>query len=110
MSDPISISGTAVGIVSLGLAVAQGLYLIADSIGSAGREVRMYGDEIDSFSKLLNRVRIELENSPAHRLFSSKNLLILAEAKISKANFEGTDCGPRGLFHLQCLISRLLMR
>jgi hypothetical protein len=78
MSDPISISGTAVRVISLGLTVAKGLYLIADGIGSAGREVRMYADEIDSFSKLLNRVTIELEKSSAlpHDLQSLLNDVI----------------------------------
>jgi hypothetical protein len=60
MMDPLSIAATALTIAAKGFAVAQSLYEIASGIGSAGREVRTYADEIDVFSKLLNAVREEV--------------------------------------------------
>lgn len=64
MSDPLSIATAVIGIAATGFTVAQGLYQIADGIGSAGKEVRIYADEIDAFSKLLKAVRAELLRPP----------------------------------------------
>ncbi|KAH8170186.1 hypothetical protein LIA77_10730 [Sarocladium implicatum] len=61
--DPFSAASGTVGIISLGLTVAQGLFQIANGIGSAGQEVRRYAQEIDTFSKLLSTVQIELDKS-----------------------------------------------
>lgn len=63
MSDPLSISASLAGILSIGFSVAKGLYRIAEGIGSARQEVRIYADEIDSFSKLLGRVKDEVEST-----------------------------------------------
>ncbi|KAM0259735.1 hypothetical protein ACHAQJ_003169 [Trichoderma viride] len=63
MSDAFSSANGAMGIISLGLTIAQGLFQIADGIGSAGQEVRGYGEEINTFAKLLKHVRTELESS-----------------------------------------------
>lgn len=63
MSDAFRIASGAAGIVSLGLTIAQGLFQIAEGIGSAGVEVRGYAEEINTFAKLLNHVRNELESS-----------------------------------------------
>lgn len=60
MSDPLSVAASIIGITATGFTVAQSLYQIADGIGSAGLEVRVYADEIDAFSKLLKAVRAEL--------------------------------------------------
>ena len=60
MSDPLSIAAGVIGIAATGFAVARSLYRIADGIGTAGDEVRIYADEIDAFSKLLRKVREEL--------------------------------------------------
>ncbi len=60
MADPLGLAAGVIGIAATGFAVAQGLYQIADGIGSAGQEVRIYADEIDAFSKLLKMVRAEL--------------------------------------------------
>jgi hypothetical protein len=56
MADPLSLSATVIGIATTGFAVALGLYQIADGIGSAGREVRLYADEVGGFSKMLKMV------------------------------------------------------
>lgn len=65
MSDPLSIAASLAGIASTGFFIAKGLYQIADGIGSAGQEVRIYADEVGSFSKLLLKVRSELQQ-PSH--------------------------------------------
>ncbi|VUC23868.1 unnamed protein product [Clonostachys rosea] len=61
--DPLSIASGTVGIISLSITVAQGLIQIADGIGSAEEEVRCYAEEINLFSNLLHRVKLELESS-----------------------------------------------
>ncbi|KAM6511253.1 hypothetical protein FALCPG4_016255 [Fusarium falciforme] len=63
MPDPFSIASGAAGIISLGFTTPQGLFQVADAIGSAGQEVRVYAEEMNAFSKLLNRVKGELPNS-----------------------------------------------
>ena len=63
MADPFSVASGTVGIISLGLTVAQGLFRIADGIGSAGEEVRSHAEEINAFSRLLCQVKTELERS-----------------------------------------------
>lgn len=63
MSDPFSIATGAAGLISLGLTAAQGLFQVADGIGSAGEEVRSYAEEINNFSKLLRHVEDELKIS-----------------------------------------------
>ncbi|KAM0431400.1 hypothetical protein ACHAPT_005377 [Fusarium lateritium] len=60
---PFSIASGAAGIISLGFTIAQDLFRVADAIGSAGQEVHIYAEEINAFSKLLNRVKAELANS-----------------------------------------------
>lgn len=57
MADPLSVAGSITGVVALGFQVAKGLYKLADGIGSAGKEVRAYANEVDSFSKLFRHVR-----------------------------------------------------
>ncbi|KAK0733014.1 hypothetical protein B0T26DRAFT_745110 [Lasiosphaeria miniovina] len=63
MADPLSIAASIAGVAAAGFAAAKGLYEIADGIGSAGVEVRVYGDEVASFSKFLYHVRSELVRS-----------------------------------------------
>lgn len=64
MADPLSITASIVGIVTLGFQVAKGLYQFADGIGSAGEEVRLYAGEINEFSRLLNHIRTQILESP----------------------------------------------
>ncbi len=63
MADPFSIASGAAGIVSMGFSIAHGLFQIAQKIGSAGDEVRVYAEEIDTFSKLLGHIKAEIERS-----------------------------------------------
>jgi hypothetical protein len=60
---PLGLAAGVIGIAATGFAVARGLYQIADGIGSAGQEVRIYADEVDAFSELLKMVRAELLRS-----------------------------------------------
>lgn len=57
MPDPVSIVTGIAGVVNTGFKAAQGLYQIADGIGSAGLEVRIYAKEITSFSKVLQLIK-----------------------------------------------------
>ncbi|KAK3375628.1 hypothetical protein B0T24DRAFT_676551 [Lasiosphaeria ovina] len=60
MADPLSIAASSTSVAAAGSAAAKGLYEITDGIGSAGIEVRIYGDEVASFSKLLYHIWSEL--------------------------------------------------
>jgi hypothetical protein len=60
MSDPLSIAASIAGVVTAGFQVVQGLYHIADGIGSAGVEVRIYAKEISAFSKVLQLIRTKV--------------------------------------------------
>lgn len=53
MVDPLSIAKGIEIIATTGFTVAQELYQIANGIGSAGVEVRIYSKDISSFSKVL---------------------------------------------------------
>jgi hypothetical protein len=57
MSDPLSVAASIAGVVTAGFKVAQGLYQIADGIGTAGVEVRVYAKEISAFSKVLHLIK-----------------------------------------------------
>lgn len=65
MADPFSAASGAAGIIALGFTVAKALYQIAGGIGSAGEEVRVHAEEIDTFSKLLNQAQIKLVQCPS---------------------------------------------
>lgn len=74
MTDPLSITASIVGLVTLGFQVVKGLYQIADAIGSAGEEVRLYAGEINRFSKLLNLIRAQILATP-DIAFDSRSLI-----------------------------------
>ncbi|KAK8121563.1 hypothetical protein PG999_005683 [Apiospora kogelbergensis] len=77
MSDPLSIAASIAGVATAGFAVAKGLYRIADGIGSPGVEVRIYGDEIAAFSKVLSQLRTEVQSprSPQEATKETQDLL-----------------------------------
>lgn len=64
MAETVGLAASVFQIANVGFNVAKGLHSIADDIGSAGREVRAYADEISGFSKLLDRVRTEVLHTP----------------------------------------------
>lgn len=57
MADPLSIATGIAGVVATGFSIAQSLHQIADTIGTAGIEVRIYAKEISSFSKVLQLIK-----------------------------------------------------
>jgi len=60
MSDPFSVAISITKVATAGFQVAQGLYEIANGIGSAGLEVRFYAKEITSFSKALQLIQAKV--------------------------------------------------
>jgi hypothetical protein len=48
MADPLSITASILAVVIAGFKAAKGLYQLADGIGSAGMEARIYAEEIQS--------------------------------------------------------------
>ncbi|KAF2261456.1 hypothetical protein CC78DRAFT_546649 [Lojkania enalia] len=76
MAEPLSLTSSILTLLTTSFAVAKGLYDIAEGIVSAGREVRIYADEIDTLGKILQNLHLELENGEARRLLSDgENLL-----------------------------------
>jgi hypothetical protein len=80
MADPFSLTANIIAVTIAGFKVAKGLNTLADGIGSAGKEVRIYADEIDAFSKLLQRVKDLLHDTQSSRLpdslFYEQSLLL----------------------------------
>jgi hypothetical protein len=64
MPDPISLAAAIIAIFTAGFNISRGLYNIANGIGSAGAEVRVYADEFDSFAKLMVRICETLKQQP----------------------------------------------
>jgi hypothetical protein len=60
MSDPFSITGSAVGVISLGLAVAQNLYDLTRGVRHAREDIRNFESNVDSFKLVLNHVYVVL--------------------------------------------------
>ncbi|ORY12214.1 hypothetical protein BCR34DRAFT_600778 [Clohesyomyces aquaticus] len=75
MSDPLSVTASLLTLVGSGFQAAKSLYNLANSIGSAGLEVRTYADEIDALSKLLQRIRSEILSKPKNAPLYAQNLL-----------------------------------
>jgi hypothetical protein len=77
MADPLSITASIITLATVGFQIAKGLHQLANTIGTAGQEVRLYATEIDSFSKVLEMLRQEITSRPhnlsskAGRLFES---------------------------------------
>ncbi|KAF2183328.1 hypothetical protein K469DRAFT_710852 [Zopfia rhizophila CBS 207.26] len=76
MSDPLSVTACILTLATTGFVVAKGLYQLANGIGSAGEEVRAYAEEIDSFSKLLQRIKAELQEGSNGASQYEQNLLL----------------------------------
>jgi hypothetical protein len=75
MADPLSISASIIAVVGAGFKVAKGLHQLADEIGSASVEVRVYGEEIDSFAKLVQRIREQITQRAGQVSSFEENLL-----------------------------------
>lgn len=76
MADPLSITASVFGVSAAGFKVAQGFYHIADSIGSAGEEVRLFASDTDIFAHMLYSLSQTLEMSSTQL---SPRLLITTE-------------------------------
>jgi hypothetical protein len=75
MADPLSASASIITIIGTGFAIAKGLDQLADGIGTAGQEVRIYADEIDAFSRLLDVIRELLQRRLKQSWSRAENLL-----------------------------------
>jgi hypothetical protein len=75
MSDPLSLTAAILAVVTAGFQVAKGLHQLADGIGSVGMEARIYAEEIDSFSKLLQRIKEQVLQQPEQFSSFEMNLL-----------------------------------
>lgn len=63
MSDLLSVTVGVGSVAALGLSIAKGLYEIADDMGTASQEVRIYADEVDGFVKLLLHIQTTMDET-----------------------------------------------
>ena len=75
MSDPLSIAASVITVATVSFNVAQGLYNLADTIGSAGKEVRMAAQQVASFSGILTSIKTEISR-PNELSFVEQSLAI----------------------------------
>lgn len=60
MTDPLSVTASVAAVITIGVSIAKGLYQIADTMGSAGREVRVYASDIQLMSSVLEGISDQL--------------------------------------------------
>ncbi|KAK7746610.1 hypothetical protein SLS62_009331 [Diatrype stigma] len=80
--------GTILGVVSLALEVSKLMYKTAEGIGSAGRDVRLRADEVDSFVKAAEAVQevLRMDVTPGNPQTSAPTLPVTRlRAKIEDA-------------------------
>ena len=104
----IGIVASVFGIATAGFRVTQGLYKIADAIGSAGEEVRLLASDSDAFSQMLLSLSEVLKkvigpSSPSRLIITTEDILkiceqilqpfekILARLKPLLERFKGSD-------------------
>ncbi|ORY09361.1 hypothetical protein BCR34DRAFT_372595 [Clohesyomyces aquaticus] len=105
MSDPLSITASILTLVSAGFAVAKGLHQLAESIGSAGKEIQIYADEINSLNKVLQNVREEIQRPETKKAPSSS----YAESLLRDI-VEICECVLDPLNRIQKILNPLLAR
>lgn len=63
MADPFSVAGSAVGVISLGLAVGQGLLAYYGPLKAYDEQIHDVSDRIKSFSSTLKALKAVLANA-----------------------------------------------
>ncbi|OAL57371.1 hypothetical protein IQ07DRAFT_582557 [Pyrenochaeta sp. DS3sAY3a] len=76
MADPVSITASILTLVASGMAIAKGLHTIANTMGSAGQEVRFYATDIQLLASVLENISEQL-NKKARRSWSRAEHVIL---------------------------------
>ncbi|KAH7411875.1 hypothetical protein DE146DRAFT_732260 [Phaeosphaeria sp. MPI-PUGE-AT-0046c] len=61
MAGPLSVTASVVAVVTAGVIIAKGLYQIADNMGSAGQEVRIYASDIQLMASVLEGIGDQLQ-------------------------------------------------
>ncbi|KAF2117990.1 hypothetical protein BDV96DRAFT_644323 [Lophiotrema nucula] len=75
MTDPLSVAASVLTLATTGFAIAKGLYHIANEIGSAGEEVRLYSQEVDGTCQVLQNILFALEEHHAQGIVYEQILL-----------------------------------
>lgn len=91
----LEIAAGVIGIATAGMMIARDLYKIADTVGSAGEEVRICASDTDLFSQLLVNLHSALEAPTA------------ASRATQKLAVDLVDLSERILEPFRCLIARL---
>jgi len=82
MSDPFSIAGSAVGVVSLGIVACQTLYSLIDDVKTAGGKAEDIQTELDRLESHLEQLETELKklDSTSPVAATSANVVACAKA------------------------------
>lgn len=76
MSDPLSVTASVLTVVASGIAIAKGLYEVADGIGSAGEEVRSYASEISLLTRVLEAIYEQLSKKSEQSWSRAEHLIM----------------------------------
>jgi hypothetical protein len=63
MADPLSVTASVIAVVTAGVAISKGLYQIAETMGSAGTDVRWYANDIRLLTTVLDGISDQLQKS-----------------------------------------------
>ncbi|ETS82517.1 hypothetical protein PFICI_04393 [Pestalotiopsis fici W106-1] len=97
MADPLSIAASVVGLASVGFEIAKSLHGLADAVGSAGEQVRVYASEIEVFSRVLQLVRYqlhELQDVSINGLELLKDIVDICEDIVKRLHALMQSLGP----------------
>jgi hypothetical protein len=64
MADPLSVTASVIAVVTAGVAISKGLYQIAETMGSAGTDVRWYANDIRLLTTVLDGISDQLNKKP----------------------------------------------
>ena len=75
MGDPVSVAASVLTLATTGFAIAKGLCHVANEIGSAGEEVRVYSQEVDGTCQVLQNILFALGEHHAQGVVYEQILL-----------------------------------
>ncbi|KAF9875475.1 hypothetical protein CkaCkLH20_06856 [Colletotrichum karsti] len=100
MSDPLSVAGTAVGIVSLGLQVVQGLYDYCRAVKNQDADIAHTTQKLAHLLEVLNSVSQVLEKRKFRTcdrgtIAAVEGRIVICEKNINELQDEANKFGPR---------------
>jgi len=76
MVDPLSVTASVIAVAAAGLRISKGLYQIANTMGSAGQEVRSYADDTRSVTTVLEGISDQLNKKAKHSWTKAERVIL----------------------------------